>query len=58
MQVNLWAFLTVCVVMSLGFVMFVIYLGHKKAMKQLEMETLQRTHPERPAAPVSGEKQA
>lgn len=38
MNVNLWFFLSVAVIFGVLFIMFVIYLGHKKTMKQLEIE--------------------
>ena len=40
MNVNLWFFLSLSVVVGLGFVMFVIYLSHKKEMKLLEIEAM------------------
>ena len=42
MNINLWFFLTVCVLSSMVFVMFVMYLSHKRAMKQLEIEALKQ----------------
>ena len=38
MNINLWGFLSIAVIFGVLFAMFVIYLGHKKTMKQLEME--------------------
>lgn len=36
--VNLWGFLSVSAILGVLFAMFVIYLGHKKTMKKLEIE--------------------
>lgn len=38
MNINLWGFLSIAVIFSVLFAMFVIYLGHKKTMKQLEIK--------------------
>jgi hypothetical protein len=40
MDMNLWGFLSVFVVLGFLFAMFVAYMGHKKTMKQLEIEAL------------------
>lgn len=40
MSVNLWFFLSICVIFCLSFTGFVIYLSYKKDMKQLEIEAL------------------
>ena len=40
MTVNLWAFLSVSAILGVLFAMFVVYLGHKKTMKKLEIEAL------------------
>ncbi len=40
MDINLWAFLSICVIFGVGFAMLVLYLNHKKEMKKLEIEAL------------------
>ena len=40
MIVNLWGFLSVGVIFGVLFAMFVIYIDHKKTLKQLEIEAL------------------
>ncbi|WP_020210377.1 hypothetical protein [Gilvimarinus chinensis] len=38
---NLWSFLAVVVVATLVYLMFVIYLEHKKSLKKLELKFAQ-----------------
>lgn len=40
MNPNVWFFLSVSVIFGTIFIMFVIYLGHKKEMKKMELEAL------------------
>ena len=40
MILNLWGFLSVAAIAGISMTMFVIYLNHKKIMKQLEIEAL------------------
>lgn len=38
MTINIWGFLTVAVILGILFAMFAMYLGHKKALKQMEID--------------------
>ncbi len=40
MNITLWGFLTVAAICGVTLVMFTLYLNHKKAMKQMEIEVL------------------
>ncbi|MCU4677494.1 hypothetical protein N7931_17870 [Catenovulum sp. 2E275] len=40
MSINLWGFLSICVIFGISIAMFAMYLNHKKEMKQLEIEQL------------------
>ena len=40
MTVNIWVFLSVSIIFGVLFAMFAIYIGHKKTLKQLEVEAL------------------
>lgn len=37
---NLWVFLSICVICGVLFAMFTTYLNHKEKLKQLELESL------------------
>jgi len=40
MNLNLWAFLSICVISSIFFTTFVIYLKHKETIKKLELDAI------------------
>ncbi|QQS37763.1 MAG: hypothetical protein IPM56_07390 [Ignavibacteriales bacterium] len=40
MYIGLWAFLSICVVAGILMVIVVLFLNHKKSMKQMELEEL------------------
>jgi cell division protein FtsL len=40
MYIGLWAFLSICVVAGILMIMLVIFLNHRKSMKQMEIEEL------------------
>lgn len=40
MDIGLWAFLSICVVAGILMIMLVLFLNHRKSMKQLEVEEL------------------
>ncbi len=40
MYIDLWAFLSICVVAGILMIMLVIFLNHRKSMKQMEIEEL------------------
>ncbi len=39
---NLWGFLSICVVFGVSFVMLIFYLNHEKELKKMELEALQK----------------
>lgn len=42
MYVSLWGFLSISVIAGIIFIMFIVYLNHKKTMRQMEIEVLKR----------------
>ena len=40
MYIGLWAFLSICVIAGIIMIMFVLFLNHRKSVKQMEIEEL------------------